>query len=84
MKIYKNYTAEPYSCSVNDTNLPSDNPLRFRNILMNLDDQIKDEKFQYNINREAAKIPALSSSKIDKYVFHTGEEIFLLIKNRAS
>ena len=51
---------------------------------MNLDDQIKDEKFQYNINREAAKIPALSSSKIDKYEFHPGEEIFLLIKNRAS
>ena len=30
MKIYKKYTAEPYSFLVNDTNLPSDNPLRFR------------------------------------------------------
>ena len=84
MNIYKNYTTEPYYCSVNDTNLPSDNPLRSPNIFMNLDDQIKDEKFQYNINREAAKIPALSSSKIYKYEFHPGEEIFLLIKNRAS
>ena len=32
MKIYKKYTAEPYSFLVNDTNLPSDNPLRFRKI----------------------------------------------------
>ena len=30
MKIYKKYTAEPYSFLVNDTNLPSDNPLTFR------------------------------------------------------
>ena len=26
IKIYKKYTAEPYSFSVNDTTLPSDNP----------------------------------------------------------
>ena len=30
IKIYKNFTAEPYSFLVNDTTLPSDNPLRFR------------------------------------------------------
>ena len=33
MNIYKKYTKEPYSFSVNDTTLPSDNPLRFRNNL---------------------------------------------------
>ena len=34
IKIYKKYTEEPYSFLVNDTTLPSDNPLRFRkNIL---------------------------------------------------
>ena len=34
IKIYKKCTAEPYSFLVNDTTLPSDNPLRFRkNIL---------------------------------------------------
>ena len=34
MKIYEKCTAEPYSFLVNDTTLPSDNPLRFRkNIL---------------------------------------------------
>ena len=42
---------------------------------MTIEDQIKDEKLQYDINREAAKISALSSGKIDKYEFLTGEEI---------
>ena len=42
---------------------------------MTIDDQIKDEKLQYDINREAAKISALSSGKIDKYEYLTGEEI---------
>ena len=35
----------------------------------------KYEKLQYDINREAAKISALSSRKIDKYEYLTGEEI---------
>ena len=30
MKLYKDYTKEPYSLLVNDTTLPSDNPLGFR------------------------------------------------------
>ena len=42
---------------------------------MTIDDQIKDEKLQYNINTEAAKISKLSSCKIDKYEYFTGEEI---------
>ena len=36
--------------------------------------KIKDEKLWY-INREEAKISALSSGKIDKYEYLTGEEI---------
>ena len=43
---------------------------------MTIDDNIKDEKLQYDIHREAAKISALSSGKIDKYEYLTGEEIF--------
>ena len=43
---------------------------------MTIEDQIKDEKLQYDINREAAKISALSSGKLDKYEYLTGEEIF--------
>ena len=42
---------------------------------MTTEDQIRDEKLQYDINREAAKISALSSGKIDKYEYLTGEEI---------
>ena len=35
---------------------------------MTIDDQIGDEKIQYDINREAAKISALLSGKIDKLI----------------
>ena len=42
---------------------------------MTIDDQIKDEKLQYGVNREAPKISALSSGKIDKYECLAGEEI---------
>ena len=42
---------------------------------MTINDQIKDEKLQYDINREAAKISALSSGKIHKYEYLTGEDI---------
>ena len=42
---------------------------------MTIEDQIKDEKLQYDINREAAKISALSSGKLDKYEYLTGEKI---------
>ena len=42
---------------------------------MTTDHKIKNEKLQYNINREAAKTSALSSGKIDKYEYLTGEEI---------
>ena len=42
---------------------------------MTIYDRIIDEKLQYNINREAAKISALSSGKIDKHEYLTGEEI---------
>ena len=42
---------------------------------MTIGDLIRDEKPQYDINREAAKISALSSGKIDKYEYLTGEEI---------
>ena len=59
----------------------SDNPLRFKEnllyikdkciyiykLIMRIDDKIRDEKLQYDSNREAAKI-ALSSRKTDKYI----------------
>ena len=42
---------------------------------MTIENQIRDEKLQYDINRQAAKISALSSDKIDKYEYIAGEEI---------
>ena len=44
---------------------------------MKIDDKIRDEKLQYHINREAAKISALSSGKINKYEYLTGKKILL-------
>ena len=43
--------------------------------MMTINDQIKDEKLQYNINREAAKIFPLSSGKLHKHENLTGEDI---------
>ena len=43
--------------------------------MMTMNDQIKDEKLQQDINREAAKISALSSGKLHKYDYLTGEDI---------
>ena len=40
---------------------------------MTIDDKIRDEKVQYNINIEAAKISALSSENIDRYEYFAGE-----------
>ena len=42
---------------------------------MTINDQIRDEKLQYDINREAAKISALLLGKIHKYEYLTGEDI---------
>ena len=44
---------------------------------MTIEDQTKDEKLQYDINREA-----LSSGKIDKYEYLTGEEILPSNQNK--
>ena len=40
-----------------------------------MNDQIRDEEIQYELDREAAKVSALSSGKIHKYEYLTGEDI---------
>ena len=60
---------------VNDTTFASNNPLRFRKNLFCIYLEIRVEKLQYDINRKAAKISALSSGKIHKYEYLTGEYI---------
>ena len=42
---------------------------------MTIDHQIKNEKLQYDSNREAEEISALSSGKIGKYEYLADEEI---------
>ena len=42
---------------------------------MTIHDQIRDEKLQHDIKREASKISALSSNKFNKYEYLTFEEI---------
>ena len=44
---------------------------------MKINDQIRDEKLQYDINGEAAKVSALSSKKFNKYEYLTGEDLLL-------
>ena len=75
---------------VSDTTLASDNPLRFKkdllgriqNLILVIDDKIRDEKLQYDIDRETAKILASSSGKIDKYEYLTDAEILLYDQSR--
>ena len=45
---------------------------------------IKDEKLQYNINREAANVSALSSGKVGKYEYFTGEKILPSDRSRTT
>ena len=51
-------------------------------IIMTIDDKIRDETLQQCINREATKISALSSEKIDRYQYVTGEEILPFNRNQ--
>ena len=74
MNLSKKCNAKSNSFLVIDATLASDNPLL---IIIIIDDRITDEKLQYNINREAAKLSTLSSGKIDQYEYLTGEEILL-------
>ena len=90
MNLYKKYTAKPFLFFVINATLASDNPLRFRKnlsrknieITMTINDKIRDEKLQYGINKEAAKISALSSGKIDKYEYLIDEEVLLSDQSR--
>ena len=78
INIYRECTAKPYFFLVNDTTLASHNPLRFKIYgykIMTINDQIRDEKLQYDIDRQPAKISVLSSGKNHKYEYLTGEDI---------
>ena len=44
------------------------------------DDKIKANKAQYDLDREAAKISALSSGELEKYEYLTGEDLVYMPK----
>ena len=59
MNLLKKYTTKPYSFSLIDATLASDNPLHFRKSLlqiMTIDYNIRGERLQHDTNRERAKI----------------------------
>ena len=82
----KKYTAKPYSYLVIHTTLVSDNPLRFRNnllerilkLIMTTDDKIRDEK--YSINREAAKYQHYHLENLIKMIILQVKNCYLLVK----
>ena len=49
---------------------------------MTINDQIRDEKLQYDINRKAAEISALLSGKIDKLVILLVKKYYHLINSK--
>ena len=85
MNLYKRCTARLYSFLVINTTSGAANCLCFRRNLLEriqklftaIDDKIRDEKLRHNINRETAKISALSSGEIDKCKYLTGKKILL-------
>ena len=72
-----------------NTRLPASDPLRFRKNLLPsykndsnyqtkiLDKKIMQREVQYDLDRKAAKISAVSSKNLDKYEYLTGEELGL-------
>ena len=71
--LHKKMQCKPSSFLVVEATIASDNPSRFRQnlleriqkLIMTNDDKIRVEKLEYDINKEAVKISAISSGKID-------------------
>ena len=87
MKIYRRCTREPYSFLTVDTTLPASNPLRFlkkvfltyKNAVTDqlkvIDDKIKANQTQYDLDRLAAKISALPSGELRKNEYLIVEDL---------
>ena len=88
MEIYRKCIKEPYSFLTIDITLPANNSLRFiknsfrffitmtlTDELKILDGNIKANQDQYDLDREAAKISALSSKELGKYEYLTGKDL---------
>ena len=64
-----------YSCSRESFTFQKKSSRKNIKLIIKIDDQIRDEKLKYDSSREAAKISALSSGKIEKYEYLTGKQI---------
>ena len=64
---------------MNDTTLSSDNPVTFRKSnnekIKAINNKTKQNKSQYNLDKQTAKISALSSGNVSKYEFLTGKDV---------
>ena len=87
VNIYREYTRKPFNFLTIDTTLPASDPLKFRKYyfllvkmavtdqLKIIDDKIKANRAQYDLDRLAAKISALPSGESRKYEYLTGEDL---------
>ena len=61
-----------------DSSLPSDSPSWFsKNQIKTINNKIEQIKAQYSLDKQTAKIYALSSRSVSKYKFLTGEDVIL-------
>ena len=88
--LYKIYTVKPYFFLAINTSLASDNPLNLRynlermwKLIIITDDKIRDEKLQFDINREVTNIFPLSSGKINNNEYLTSEKISFSFQNQV-
>ena len=87
VNIYRGYTRKPFTFLTIDTTLPASDSLKFRKYyfllvkmavtdqLKIIDDKIKSNRAQYDLDRLAAKISALPSGESRKYEYLTGEDL---------
>ena len=84
MKLYKEYTKEPYSFLVNNTTLHQINhydlgrtcyKMGLSEKIQALNNKVKQKKVQYDLERRAAKISALSSENVSEYEFLSGKDV---------
>ena len=89
--LYKIFTVKPYFFLAINTSLASDNPLnlwcnlleRMWKLIIITDDKIRDEKLQFDINREVTNIFPLSSGKINNNEYLTSEKISFSFQNQV-
>ena len=83
MNVSTKCAANPYYFLAINTTLAFDNTLDFRKnliertykLIMRTDDKVRDETLQYDVTRDTPNISEISSGKIDKYEYITGQEI---------